>query len=239
MIGALLAMPAISSAATLTVNDDTSSSDVAPAGATCGARDHSTISAAVGASVAGGTILVCQGTYAETVTVDRRLSIVGARGGVDARTRSGAESVVGDSGGGFAISPGINDVTIDGFTVSGATAGPGIYTPPTGRGQAIVNNIVRDNVFGLYLNNLAGGQTVVRHNYFDYKNQPGAAQGNASRHRQVPTAWVDSEPASPTTSTRQSSSRPPHRPRTTGSSSPTTRCRTATRTRRSTSTGSC
>lgn len=176
----VLALPAISSAATLSVNDDATASDAAPPGANCGTADHATISDAVAdpAAVAGSTILVCEGSYPEAVTVDKRLSIIGARGGVDARTRTGPESVVGDSDGGFIVNGGVNDVTIDGFTITGATGGPGIYTPPTGRGQAILNNKINGNVFGLYLNNRDGGQTVVRHNFFADNNEPGAAEGS-------------------------------------------------------------
>src|SRR5690349_7939976 len=76
-----------SAAATLIVDDDLS----------CAGATHASIQAAVNAAAPGDTVRVCPGTYAETVTINKTLTLLGARNGVDARTRAaapGQESVV-------------------------------------------------------------------------------------------------------------------------------------------------
>src|SRR6185437_2026048 len=102
-----------------------------------------TISAAMAAANNGDTIQVAAGTYSETVTVDKSVTIEGAQSGVDARIRSGAESIVTGAGNGgntpFVI--GADDVTIDGFTVQDETNtnhfGAGIYIQPGHHGTHV------------------------------------------------------------------------------------------------------
>src|SRR5205807_1992526 len=57
---------------------------------------YATIQAAVNAAAAGATVIVDAGTYAERVTVDKPLTLEGARAGVDARdaSRGQSESIV-------------------------------------------------------------------------------------------------------------------------------------------------
>jgi parallel beta-helix repeat protein len=71
-----------------------------------------------------------------------------------------------------------NGIEWDGFTVRGNANGPGIYTGPTFSGHEVVNNVVKDNVFGLYLNSSAKFQNLVRHNRFTANNLSGSANGN-------------------------------------------------------------
>jgi parallel beta-helix repeat protein len=101
---------------------------------------------------------------------------------MDARTRSGTpatESIVNGSGGAFNVQA--DSVTIDGFTIQGATdpvQGTGIYLSPAGSGYSIRNNIIQNNVFGLYLHSEGTMVTEVRRNRFATNNEPGAANGN-------------------------------------------------------------
>src|ERR1700761_8959655 len=53
---------------------------------------YATIQAAVNAAVAGATITVDAGTYAEQVTVSKSLTIKGAQAGVDATSRMGGST---------------------------------------------------------------------------------------------------------------------------------------------------
>jgi hypothetical protein len=145
---------------------------------------YPTIQAAVNAANTGDTLLADPGTYSENVTVNKTLTIWGAQHGVDARGARGAESIVdGTSNGGltpFTISA--NDVIIDGFTVQGATnpnnVGAGIYIKPGVHGTHIVNNVVQDNIIGLYVaNNNAVDQAVVQFNLFQNNTVAGPGGG--------------------------------------------------------------
>ncbi|MEO1190176.1 MAG: hypothetical protein AAFY02_00325 [Pseudomonadota bacterium] len=91
-----------------------------------GGNGFATIQAAVDAATAGDTILVLEGSYTETVIVDKQVTIQGAQAGVDGSDPgrgSGESSVVG------AIWIQANGVTLDGLriedgaTVSGSKAG--------------------------------------------------------------------------------------------------------------------
>lgn len=195
VLSALLVFPALGQAATLTANDD--ATGVGPSGATCATPDHTganSIQAAINDPALNDagpdTVLVCAGNYnnggaGTAVIVNRTLTLRGAQAGVDARTRSvpaTSESVVDDDSGGIYIDANVDDVTIDGFLVKNATndvsGAVGMVTPSTGNDQLIVNNIVEDNIFGLYLNNQAGQQTVVRNNLFRNNNAIGPANGS-------------------------------------------------------------
>ena len=149
---------------------------------------YSTIQSAVNAASAGATITVDAGTYPEEVTISKSLTIKGAQAGVDARQSrandSGAnESIVtgsvsaGVESAGFYINA--NDVTIDGFTVQGENnqntqVSAGIIIAPNRAGTHILNNIVQNNVSGLFLaNNSSTDAAVIQFNVFRNNNNDG------------------------------------------------------------------
>src|SRR4029450_4800383 len=114
----------------------------------------------------GGTINVRAGTYNELVQVNKTITLRGAQAGVDARTRPGtpaSEAIIGNSAYFTA-----NNVVIDGFTLQGGDNagdfGAGLYLLPTASGYQVLNNIIQNNTFGLYLNSGGAPQTLVRHN---------------------------------------------------------------------------
>lgn len=170
------------SAATLTVGN-----------ATSGSCPHvfTTIQSAVTAAAVNDTIQVCPGTYPELITVDKKLTIVGAQVGVDARTRSvpaTSESVVGSGAGAFQIEA--NNVIIDGFTIQGVTTDPnvdssalgaGIWTNPSfsasNGGHQIRNNIIQNNIIGIELDNDGTFQTRVERNLIQNNNASGPLGG--------------------------------------------------------------
>ena len=152
---------------------------------------YATIQAAVTAAAAGATITVGPGTYAEQVTVSKPLTIQGSQAGVDGATRVGG-STAGESIVSGAVSSGVhscafhvtaNDVVIDGFTVQGETdasdtTGAGIVIAPKVSGTHVLNNVVRQNVAGLFLANYsATDAAVIQHNYFGYNNNAGGNSG--------------------------------------------------------------
>ncbi|HYO99324.1 MAG TPA: thrombospondin type 3 repeat-containing protein [Pyrinomonadaceae bacterium] len=150
----------------------------------CPFAAYTTVAAAVAAASAGDQINVCAGTYPETVTVDKTLTLNGAQAGVDARTRPSplptTESILNGAGGSLNITA--SNVTVDGFTVQEGSAAPlanGITLSASHSGHRILNNIIRDNTFGLYLNSNGAVQSVVRRNFFDSNNRAGASSGDA------------------------------------------------------------
>jgi len=104
--------------------------------------DHATIQAAVN-DVGCSVINVMPGMYNENVVIPRSLSLNGAQVGIDARGRSGAESII---NGGVAANITItaNGVTVDGFTLNGpSSSGTAAIVMQTGNtGETVQNNII-------------------------------------------------------------------------------------------------
>ena len=163
---ALGVMAAPAQATTLVVDDNSA----------CPGATFTSIQAAVDAAGPGDTVKVCAGSYPENVVVDSTkagLLLKGAKANVDARTRSTAgESVV------TSFDLDADAVQLNGFTVSGNVAGPGITTRNTHSGYRLLNNIVENNVFGVYLNAGGASQTLARQNLIRNNNQAGSASGN-------------------------------------------------------------
>jgi parallel beta-helix repeat protein len=143
-----------------------------------------TIQAAINKASSGDTIHVAAGAYPEATSpgqplkIDKTLTLLGARSGVDARSRAGAESIVMNPHGTWLAA---DDVVIDGFTIQDSTlnsfTGYGIWMGGHS-GTQILNNIFQDNIIGLGLSNQPSGpQVLVKHNVFQHNNQPGSASG--------------------------------------------------------------
>ncbi|HEV8266374.1 MAG TPA: right-handed parallel beta-helix repeat-containing protein, partial [Gemmatimonadales bacterium] len=78
------------------VNDDdpTPLNGYAPPGTSCADPGYATIKAALAAAASGQVIQVCVGMYTENDTLNKRLTLLGAQVGEDARGRADSESVV-------------------------------------------------------------------------------------------------------------------------------------------------
>ena len=139
----------------------------------------------------GAVINVDAGTYNETVTITTQsLTIRGTQAGVDARNTRGAESIVYATQTVFDVHA--NDTTIDGFTIEGndadigALQGAGVLMRPSIQGTHVFNNIIQNNVTGVYLSNDSDTDAcLIQHNLiqnnFEKNNNWQTKQENGSR----------------------------------------------------------
>jgi Right handed beta helix region len=88
-------------------------------GSSCQHPDASTIQAGVDAVTRGGTVVVCAGTYQESVSIHQKLTLQGRHG-----------AVVDATGKPYGIGIGADHVTVSGLTVE--NAGVGVQPPPEG-----------------------------------------------------------------------------------------------------------
>lgn len=114
--------------------------------------DYPTIQEAIDAASDGDTIIVAAGLYEVNVEIDKSLTLKGAQAGVDARNRSGPETIIEpDEGTGIRIITATDHVVvIDGFTVRNAEHG--IATPePTMADDITIRNvrILNPDEFGI------------------------------------------------------------------------------------------
>jgi hypothetical protein len=140
---------------------------------------YSSIQAAINAASNGDTIMVAAGTYNESVTINKTLTLLGAQAGVDARTRTPSnESIINSSCSPVQIYA--DNVILDGFTVQGSTQTDpctiaGIYTNPGSHasdvgGYKILNNIVQNNIIGIEMDNTGALQAKVQYNLIQNNN---------------------------------------------------------------------
>lgn len=120
--------------------------------------DYSTIQEAVNASSDSDTIIVRDGTYYETITIAKPLTVQSEKG-ADSTTVAAADP---DD---YVFRVTADSVTISGFTITGATGEKkaGIYLGDGADGCSVSNNIVSNNYYGIYLdsasNNTLEGNT--------------------------------------------------------------------------------
>ncbi len=140
---------------------------------------NTTIQAGVNAAAPGDTVKVCPGTYTENVTVSKALTLNGPRAGVNGTRVPANEAIVHAMDQNQPIFMlAANGITLNGFLVEDNSNNAGIQTSPAFSGYRVLNNIVQDNVFGIYLHGNGAATTLVRRNLLDGNNRPGSASGN-------------------------------------------------------------
>jgi hypothetical protein len=145
---------------------------VGTASASCPNPTFPTIQPAVTAAPAGATVYVCAGTYTGPVTISKKLRLLGAQYGRDARTgrtTTAQESVVTSPGAGFTVGA-VDGLTVDGFTFSGST-GDGIDALNRGSGFSFVDNVFADNQNGMNVDAAGPVRSTIARNRFTANNR--------------------------------------------------------------------
>jgi parallel beta-helix repeat protein len=139
-IGVPVAAQAAASGATLYVSPNGGQGD----DSSCAQAGYSSIQTAVSAAPAGGTVVVCAGTYAESVTIGQPLTLAGHSG-----------AVIDATGQPYGVGMTADYVTVSGLTIRNAAAsdqapGDGIITAGFGEQGPVAGNyetIINNNVF--------------------------------------------------------------------------------------------
>jgi hypothetical protein len=141
-----------------------------------------TIQFAVGEVSAGAVIKVAAGTYPENAAsplmITTTVTLCGAKAGVDARTRSGPESIITDTRGTILNA---SNIIIDGFTFEGDTSSIFPFGLDMGQGTEgaqVYNNIFQNNVAGIGLANTGPSQARICQNLLQNDNNPGSPSGD-------------------------------------------------------------
>ena len=138
----------------------------------------------------GHTIVVNAGTFSELVAVNKSVTLLGAKSGIDARAvgRGAFETIVrgANPAGGrtAAFNVTVDNVIIDGFTVQEAANasqfGAGILLGPNIAGTKIRNNIIQNNIIALIVSNdTESNPLIIEQNHFKNNNLTGPSSGTA------------------------------------------------------------
>ena len=171
------AVPSQAAQAVLVVDDN---------GAQCPGAPFTTIQAAITAASPGDTIRVCAGTYNEVVTVDKaNLQLIGpavAPTGTACR-QAGApdpsrQAIIQSAGGSGTVRLLENGIRFSRFTVQNNTSSYGIVTSAAHSGHQVRQNMIQNNVIGVYFNSSGTNLSEVEQNCIRQNNEPGSASGN-------------------------------------------------------------
>jgi len=146
-------VPAMVASANPPVPPPTGAIVAGTAGPSCPSPSYSTIQSAINAAPMGATIYVCAGTYNESPTINKPLTLDGAQYDVDATDRGGSTETVIDGSGGITYTAGATSGTVNGFTLQGYTGTAGeIDATGVGADWRWVDDIVDVSNGGIYFN---------------------------------------------------------------------------------------
>ncbi|MEV6651019.1 right-handed parallel beta-helix repeat-containing protein [Streptomyces sp. NPDC051219] len=179
-VAAATAFPAVPSQAaqTVLVVDDN--------GVQCPGAPFTTIQAAITAASPGDEIRVCAGTYNEVVTVNKaNLRLVGPAAAPTGTAchQAGApdpsrQAIIQSANGSGSVRLAENGIRFSRFTIQNNTSSYGIVTSAAHSGHQVRQNVIQDNVFGVYFNSSGTDLSEVEQNCIRQNNEPGSASGN-------------------------------------------------------------
>jgi parallel beta-helix repeat protein len=180
LTGAAVASPAVAGASV--VAPPGGAIIVGTASATCVSPSYATIQPAISAASPGATIYVCAGTYSQSVSINKPLTLLGAQYGVDGVGRSGQPETVIDTTGGISYAPGATTGTVSGFTLNGYTGTVGeIQAANVGSAWTFTDNIMDVSNGGIYFNTdsvATPGATTIADNEFTQSVGSDAGSGD-------------------------------------------------------------
>ncbi|MFD8999754.1 nitrous oxide reductase family maturation protein NosD [Streptomyces sp. NPDC059582] len=177
MATAFSAVPSQAAQAVLVVDDN---------GAQCPGAAFTTIQAAITAASPGDVIRVCAGTYNEVVTVNKaNLQLIGpavAPTGTACR-QAGApdpsrQAIIQSAGGSGSVRLVENGIRFSRFTVQNNTSSYGIVTSAAHSGHQVRQNMIQNNVIGVYFQSSGTSLSEVEQNCIRQNNKPGSASGS-------------------------------------------------------------
>ncbi|WP_425392168.1 T9SS type A sorting domain-containing protein [Ekhidna sp.] len=123
-----------------------------------------TIQAGVNLALSGGTVTVADGSYSESITISKSLTLNGANQGIAASGTRGSESMIDVVGAGIIATA--NNITIDGFQLGTNAADSDITNGivVTGDDISVINNIVYANSLGISAGGTSSGTLDVSDN---------------------------------------------------------------------------
>lgn len=128
---------------------------------------------AIGLVDAGGTIIVNAGSYDETVTVIKAVSILGANQGTAGNGTRIDETIIDPSAPGVGVTIAANNVTIDGLQLGSSSSSSNLSTGILNAGSsgtAVTNNVVYSNGFGITVSTISANSVVVSNNLVSMLN---------------------------------------------------------------------
>ena len=143
----------------------------------CSASTITSIQTAIDAASSGDTIYVCEGTYNESLTINKTLTLDGAQFGNDARGRTAQPETIVNATNGIVYQTGATSGTISGFTLQGFTGPYGlIMASQVGAGWTFTDNVIDASNGAIYMN--------TNHQ----KNPPASTVSNNSFVQSIPSA---------------------------------------------------
>lgn len=182
--------------ATVFVNGSTG--DDGNDGATAGTAKL-TLAAGYGLVQDAGTINVAAAAYAETLSIEKPLTLNGANVGISGSGTRGAETIIDPATNAVAITIASDDVTIDGIQIGTSSVSSNATTGILNDGNTgftANNNVIYANSNGISIQNIASGIVRVSDNFVDMLNledQTNTGTGSIGTFLSALTGSVDAE----------------------------------------------